>query len=109
MCLDYYLLCRTKYKNIIFKLKDIIENYDDIFLRTIDLDINENIIKFDKHIEYKEQILSQLNSMIRLKDMCELKIKILCNHEFVNDMIDISPDRTQNIIYCKICEYTMPN
>lgn len=108
MSLDYYLLCRTKYENIILHLKDIIKNYDDIFLHTTELDINEdkNIMNI---IEYKELFLSQLKCMIRLKDMCEIKIKILCKHEFVNDMIDISPERTQNITYCKICEYTMHN
>jgi len=111
MSLEYYILCKTKYENIILNLKDIIENYDNLFLHTSKLDIDEvkDIMDFYQHNEYKEHFLSQLKNITQLKRECELKINILCNHEFVNDIIDISPERSQNITYCKICEYTIPN
>lgn len=43
---------------------------------------------------------------MELKTICDVKIKKLCDHEFEEDMIDIIPDRSQKITYCKICEYT---
>ena len=43
----------------------------------------------------------------------ELTIKYLnelifnnCEHTFVEDVIDITVDKSQNITYCTICEYT---
>ena len=31
-----------------------------------------------------------------------------CNHIFVTDLIDITPDYSMEIIYCELCEFT-PN
>ena len=31
----------------------------------------------------------------------------LCSHKFINDTIDIHPEKSMNITYCKICEYTL--
>ena len=38
--------------------------------------------------------------------ICDKKIQELCPHDFIDDMIDITPDRSEHITYCKICEYT---
>jgi hypothetical protein len=29
-----------------------------------------------------------------------------CNHNFIKDLIDITPDYSKEIIYCEICEFT---
>ena len=44
-----------------------------------------------------------------LRETYNKKIMDLCNHEFIEDTIDITPDRSQNIRYCSICEYTETN
>jgi len=31
-----------------------------------------------------------------------------CNHIFVRDLIDITPDYSKEIIYCELCEF-IPN
>ena len=31
----------------------------------------------------------------------------LCQHEFIEDYIDIDPDLSQKIVYCQKCEYTL--
>jgi hypothetical protein len=36
------------------------------------------------------------------KDQC----KIICNHEFIKDDIDLTPDRSQRIVYCTKCFIT---
>lgn len=111
MSLEYYLLCRNKYDNIILHLKEIIENYDDIFLHTANLDLDEaeNIMDFYQHNTHKDQFVSKLKCVTSLRQICESKIKQICNHEFVTDMIDINPERSQNITFCRICDYTIPN
>ena len=45
-------------------------------------------------------------NIVKLKYICDKKIQELCPHDFIDDMIDITPDRSEHITYCKICEYT---
>lgn len=109
MCLNYYLLCKNKFESIITNLTEIIEKYEDVFSY-------ENMYEMldSKYIlnscEYNNKI-SQLNLLLNhakdCKNYCHEKIKKLCIHEFVNDTIDISPEKSKNITYCKICEYTL--
>ena len=32
-----------------------------------------------------------------------------CIHDWIEDWIDIDPDRSQRIVYCRICEITQKN
>jgi len=47
-----------------------------------------------------------------LNDLDEILKKVIsylqknCPHERVQDMIDINPDKSVNIVYCSICEET---
>jgi hypothetical protein len=111
MDLEYYLSCKNKYDSIIDNIKNIIENYNDIFSLTCKLDIDDGEYMLDKFTpnELKNEFKSKLNYAEYCRDFCQKQIKQLCAHELVNDMIDISPDRSQNITYCKVCEYTVPN
>jgi hypothetical protein len=34
------------------------------------------------------------------------KSKIICHHEFITDDIDLTPDRSQRIVYCTKCFIT---
>jgi hypothetical protein len=31
-----------------------------------------------------------------------------CDHHFIRDLIDITPDYSKEIIYCEYCEHTPP-
>ena len=42
------------------------------------------------------------NSEKKKKDKC----KIICNHDFISDYIDLTPERSQIIIYCTKCFIT---
>jgi hypothetical protein len=86
MSLEYYLFYRNHYESIINNLDDTINS---------ELDPCHKIFL----IERKEHIT-------KLKTICDNKILELCNHEFEDDMIDITPDSSKNIKYCKICGYT---
>lgn len=41
-----------------------------------------------------------------LKTYIQYKLDNKCTHEWVNDTIDIDPDRSQDICYCIKCEVT---
>ena len=45
-------------------------------------------------------------NIILLKNICDEKIIELCEHEFIDDTIDITPDKSENITYCRICSFT---
>ncbi len=111
MSLEYYLSARKKYKGIIDNLKSIVEQFEDIFSLTAQLDIDEGdeILHFYDPKSHCQTIESKLKCMEHLHSLCERKILCLCKHEFVTDMIDINPERSQNITFCRICEYTIPN
>ena len=58
--------------------------------------ITEQVNEYEKKIIELELTLEHLTQFI-----CHS-----CEHTFVEDVIDITPDRSQNITYCTICEYT---
>jgi hypothetical protein len=108
MSLEYYLYCRNKYENIL----TYIESIDDLCSNVINITQNETNLLEE---QYYDNFLSEMNnnSLMKtkkqikiLKELCDTKIFILCDHEFVDDIIDITPDKSEKIIYCKKCEYT---
>ncbi len=110
MSVEYYLLCKTNFDSIIANLKETIENYDDIFSNTNNLDLNLDqderkclLGKFQPN-ESKVQIETQLNFARYCATYCKQQLKQICLHEFVTDNIDTSPESSQNITYCRICE-----
>ncbi len=111
MSVEYYLSCKKKFENIITNLTEIIENYENIFSYTEELDMADAEYFLDKFkpIDSKEQLNIRLNYAQHCKNYCNRKIRQICVHEFVTDMIDINPERSQNITFCRICEYTIPN
>jgi hypothetical protein len=66
-----------------------------------DDDINDEYIT-DQIIEYEKKIIELDLTIEHLNQF----ICHSCEHTFVEDVIDITPDRSQNITYCTICEYT---
>jgi len=98
MDLEYYLFCRKRYENIITNLRVIIETYDILIEKEKNLKIESNNDR-TFFIEKRENI-------IQLKNICDNKINKLCKHEFEDDLIDITPDVSQHITYCKICGFT---
>lgn len=111
MSLEYYLYSKKKYEYIISNLNDIIEQYDEIFSYADNLNIknDEDMLELFQQTINKDKIKLKLICLHQLKNNCQEKIKTLCEHDFVDDTIDINPDKSQNITYCRICEYTLPN
>ena len=47
-----------------------------------------------------------IDKLKNLKNYIKNKINNKCEHEWVNDTIDIDPDRSEEICYCVKCEVT---
>lgn len=60
---------------------------------------NKNVIglkNVNKEIDEINETLFNLNKIIYLN----------CEHNFVDDLIDITPDTSKHVTYCTVCEYT---
>ena len=76
-----------------------------------------NLLDNNYFVEDNEQIYSKIQNIIdgyELEDLScllfhckciiENKINNICEHEWINDYIDINPELSQRITYCKKCE-----
>lgn len=100
MDINFFLSSKKKLQNILSYLNEIKLSYCEIQIESChDISseyIAEQINEYEKKINEVEISIEHLNQII-----CSN-----CQHTFVEDVIDITPDRSQNITYCTICEYT---
>jgi len=111
MSLNYYLFCRNSYDKIIKELDYIISALEeiDVYKEEEEESQTNPYIILDNQSHDKVFFSSRKQHMQLLRDTYNKKIEEMCNHTFIKDTIDITPDRSQNIKYCSICEYTDPN
>jgi len=99
--LDYFLFMKKKYENILQNLIGINNTYQEI--------LESDIIK-GRYLEYEIKSKNKCNKQIdEIKyyiKQIEIEIYQICEHQFIEDEIDITPDTSQKIKYCSICEYT---
>jgi hypothetical protein len=56
---------------------------------------------------FDELSLEELTFMLSTyKNIVENKLSNICSHEWIYDDIDIGPETSQRICYCKLCEIT---
>jgi hypothetical protein len=99
---------------------------DEIILQIQTLNTEIRNIETEK-LEANEMVCSEMDILIldcqiqdletrleeekkRYNDLRELlDFQSNCNHEFVDDLIDIDPDRSKTIKYCMHCFFTFEN
>ena len=87
-------------KNRVIQIKNSINSLNNNFF---EVNCNDPLLSKYLHMfEYNELIIN-LETLIKY---VEYHIKNMCNHEWVKDVIDIDPDRSQEICYCVKCEVT---
>ena len=99
MSLNYFLSCKRNYIKIIQKLEYIIETLDDIDYMTIS-EFSDICYPKNNNAFFTEKI-KHFQDLI---DNCNNELDHLCCHNYVDDVIDITPERSQSITYCAICE-----
>jgi hypothetical protein len=109
--------------NNIFTLKEIIErensilnDYENHVLNLTTNNINRNKVEIDfynliqKYINETDKInknkLDYNKNMLKKIDNLIIK---KCQHVWINDLIDIDPDRSKSIKYCSKCYLTHCN
>jgi archaellum component FlaC len=91
---------RTRILKIVNDIKDIDNNYFDVYC-------NYELFKtYLNMYNDSEEYNNLINNLETLKKFFEYEIKNKCEHEWTNDLIDIDPDRSQEICYCVKCEIT---
>ena len=118
MSLDYYIKLKYQNDHLKYSFEEIINNYDEMIylaenkkeLYKHDKNNRSEIIIINNDLTYffnmKNKYLSHLEEIKRQKENIIKKIYELCVHNFIEDTIDIDPDRCKCIIYCKICGLT---
>ena len=101
--LNYIEHIQTSRKRMM-NIKNRIKVFDNSYFEIICNDelLNRYLNVFDNVKECNELICE----LYRLKDSIKDKIKDKCEHDWVNDTIDINPDSSKNICYCVKCEIT---
>ena len=98
--ITYHLDCLIK----IFKdlNQDNQDNVDNTFFTK--QEILQNLFFFTNKKERIERIL-ELNA--QSDNQNTPAVDSCCEHEFVNDYIDLTPEKSERIVYCKFCFLTL--
>lgn len=105
MSLEFYLCNRRAYNTILNELQYIINIYNEI--EEVHEEIcNDSLDQTFNPSSEKNFFIEKEQKINELIDICNCKVLELCCHEFIDDMIDITPEKSEYITYCKICEFT---
>lgn len=92
----------TAHRLKIEKIKESIKNLNNNYFEN---NYNESLLQYlNMFEEYDETYL--IDKLVILKKYIRDKIINKCDHNWINDVIDIDPDRSQQICYCIKCEVT---
>jgi len=109
---NYFLYLKNKYTTILQNLNEICNSYEEIIENGQQMELQLSFLKNDTELLnnqdmtelslYKNQIQNTKNMI----DNINLLIQHSCCHNYISDLIDISPEKSQYITYCTICEKT---
>lgn len=91
-------------KNRVLQIKNSINSFNNNFfeVKCNEPLLNQYLNMFEDTETYNELIIN-LETLIK---HVQHHIQNKCQHEWIDDLIDIDPDRSQNICYCINCEIT---
>ena len=97
---NIFLTTLTQTKCYMYDIKNDANNLNNnYFLEDIDNIFNKLVNLFD------EEVLNDLiKDLHKFNTLIIDKIDNCCNHEWIEDLIDINPDQSQIITYCRLCE-----
>lgn len=101
MDLDYFLFLEKEYKEISLYLDEIINRYEKIVSHT-----NKNNELFNELNTMYNEYLSQKKNITHFLNNCRQNINSLCCHNYVKDLIDLTPERSEIVEYCILCGHT---
>jgi|Laugresbdmm110sn_2_1035109.scaffolds.fasta_scaffold01053_6 hypothetical protein len=98
----------------IYFLNDIESHYEELIEINLQLsDNNQPIVdmlhEFNSIMNNEGEIRNKLITFKQFQNKIENEIYKTCPHEFVEDWIDVDPDVSMKIVYCKHCECNYKN
>ena len=102
---DVFFLFKKRLNEIQYNLLEITSIYTDIISNSEIYDIPANeMLKIETMKNKYEQEIEDINTLVQGANN---KMVSCCQHDLVKDTIDIGCEKTKNITYCTICEYTV--
>lgn len=104
--IEYLIGLKEKNHHLIHQLEENISKYDEIMSF-----VNENcdytyttvdLINF--YNNYSERAKDEIRQMKIVNKNIDEQIDKVCEHNFVTDVVDITPEKDQTVCYCTICE-----
>lgn len=100
----YYAIAVKKHENICTQLKEIISEYTEL-IKLIEL---SNIPQKKKDIQAMEYLNQMYGGFLWDADLYVQTLKTFlsqqqCDHHFITDLRDITPDHSDTIEYCTHC------
>ena len=68
------------------------------------LEEKDNIYGKLMHLFDEDSVKELIQGLTEFNNLVTKKIENMCQHEWIEDEIDIDLDRSQRICYCKLCE-----
>ena len=110
MSINYFLYSKSQHEIVNMHLKEIIDIYEklienlktnfkkeEVFNKKEEIKLYETI-----RDKYEQELIENMQYCDTLKDLSYAT----CKHNYVTDMIDVSPDKSEYIEYCDICLHT---
>ena len=105
------------YLKIIDKCEELINYYDMLIMlfnehKSLTSKSLESILEFEDYnnvLSYtvnKSFFINKIMLAKDLKERCTKKMNDICQHSFIQDVIEVGPERSENITYCEICKFT---
>jgi hypothetical protein len=110
MSLNYFLLCKRLAENNLLLINELINNYNKMYTEL--MKEYDCLSECDEIYHYKIMLKLRTEYIVKRKEQEELlefyktRISRLCQHNFIEDNIDITPEQSQKILYCPDCELT---
>ena len=108
MDIFFYIEMKKKNEILIKQLEETVTSYNEI-ISCINENCDYNYINVDLINFYNNLCVECEQQIIILKKMKKVNDNIMyekCEHNFINDIIDINPEKEQTICYCTNCELT---
>jgi hypothetical protein len=101
---DVFFLFKKRLNAIQYNLLEITSIYNDIISNNEVYDIpSSEMTKIETMKKNYEREFGRITTLIQIEND---KMVSCCQHDFVKDTIDIGCEKSQNITYCTICEFT---
>jgi hypothetical protein len=108
MSLNYFLLCKKLTEDNLLYFDGLIANYYKMYTELLKYyecmsDCNE-VNHYKNILRLLEECNNKKKEQQELIELYKDRIYNLCEHNFIEDEIEVTPERSQNITYCTICE-----